>query len=436
MDGMTLDIVAMVFDYILDDTRIPDAMKALIGRLQIPVLKVAMLDRNFFSQKSHPARRLLDVLADASMGWNETEGHDSGLYQKVDEGVQRILSEFDDKLDVFTTVLEDIEGFLLQERHRSVELASRSAHLIQQREQVEVANVVARDEVQSHIFDRKLPESIRSFLYGQWHSVLAMIYTQDGDNTRAWKSAIQTMNELIWSLESKKTPDDRNKLVKMLPGLLKKLDQGLQSISASQETRDQFFSSLVKCHAVAVRAGIPGATDTDAETEAEVAAAPAEPYPPEVEIPETGSSDFEEVQLPETEPPPSPTALEKIAAELDSDNVAEEITIGDVGWLSSRTGKDDDEDEIGAMIKQLRRGTWIDVRQNDGTFSRAKLAWISPLKGIYLFTNRLGQRAMSINADGLAAKFRAGDIHIIDSVPLMDRAVNSLLERLKQQEVT
>ncbi|MCU0842162.1 MAG: DUF1631 domain-containing protein, partial [Thiobacillaceae bacterium] len=61
----------------------------------------------------------------------------------------------------------------------------------------------------------------------------------------------------------------------------------------------------------------------------------------------------------------------------------------------------------------------------------AKLAWVSPLKGMYLFTNRLGQRAMSINADGLAAKLREGRIQIIDNVPLMDRAVNSLLSTLQ-----
>mgnify|MGYP003353079022 CR=1 FL=1 len=64
---MTLDIVALVFDYILDDTRIPDAMKALIGRLQIPVLKVAIADKSFFSHKTHPARQLLDAMGDVAM---------------------------------------------------------------------------------------------------------------------------------------------------------------------------------------------------------------------------------------------------------------------------------------------------------------------------------------------------------------------------------
>ena len=67
-DGLTLDIVTILFDYILDDPAIPDAMKALIGRLQIPMLKVALFDKALFSKKMHPARRLLDALAAAAVG--------------------------------------------------------------------------------------------------------------------------------------------------------------------------------------------------------------------------------------------------------------------------------------------------------------------------------------------------------------------------------
>src|SRR5688572_17908619 len=104
MDVMTLDIVAMLFDYILDDKNIPDAMRALIGRLQIPVLKVAMLDKKFFARKSHPARRLLDVLAQAAIGWSDGDGNDR-LYGKVASLVQQILSDFEEDIAIFAQVL-------------------------------------------------------------------------------------------------------------------------------------------------------------------------------------------------------------------------------------------------------------------------------------------------------------------------------------------
>jgi hypothetical protein len=84
------------------------------------------------------------------------------------------------------------------------------------------------------------------------------------------------------------------------------------------------------------------------------------------------------------------------------------------------------------MVKDLKRGVWIEFKQDDGTVLRAKLAWISPLQGTYLFTNRLGQRAVSINAQGLAAKFRDARAQVINNVSLMDRAVNNVFEHFQK----
>ncbi|TXT16989.1 MAG: hypothetical protein FD132_2624, partial [bacterium] len=243
MDAMTLDIVAMVFDFILDDRRIPDAMKALIGRLQIPVLKVAMLDPAFFSQKTHPARRLLDALAEASMGWNEDEGHESELYRKVDELVQRILNQFDEDMDVFASGLEDFLGFLAEEKQRIDALTSRSAQLLRRREQGELGRIVAHNEVESHLFDQPMPEFIRAFLLGHWEQVLATHCARDGEGGETWNQALRSMDDLIWSVQPKTRQDDR-----------KRLDEGFQVLDTPAEIRDQFFTGLVKCHAMAVRA--------------------------------------------------------------------------------------------------------------------------------------------------------------------------------------
>jgi hypothetical protein len=428
MDAMTLDIVAMVFDYILDDRRIPDAMKALIGRLQIPVLKVAMLDRAFFSQKTHPARRLLDVLAEASMGWNEDEGHESGLYKKVDELVQRVLNQFDEQLDVFTAVLEDFLQYEAGEKRRIDEMAGKSAQVIRIKEQSEIGRIVAHNEVESHLFDHVVPDFIRAFLLGHWEQLLGLHCTRTGEGSDEWTQALRTMDELIWSVTPKKTPEDRKKLVSLLPDLLKRLDQGLATLGTTGQVRDQFFTGLVKCHAVAVRAGLRGASS--APPAPELAPIPVSEPGSEPEF--GGSSEFVEIPVLTDVVDVDPALLEEISAEPEERHVVEEIVIGDVGWLA-RPGEVSEKDEHEVRVQQLKRGTWIEYRLDDGTSARAKLAWVSPLKGIYLFTNRLGQRAMSINAEGLAAKFRAGEVEILDSVPLMERAVNSLLERLQKQ---
>jgi hypothetical protein len=428
MDAMTLDIVAMVFDYILDDRRIPDAMKALIGRLQIPVLKVAMLDRAFFSQKAHPARRLLDVLAEASMGWNEGEGHESGLYKRVDDLVQRILSQFDEKMDIFAEMLEEFLRYQVEEKQRIDLIAGQSAQVIRRREQGEIARVVAHNEVESHLFDQSMPDFIRSFLLGQWEQLLGHYCAVSGEGGEDWLQALRTMDDLIWSVAPKPQAEDRRKLVALLPDLLKRLEKGLKVLGAPRELRDQFFTGLVKCHAVAVRPGLGGGSE--ALPTPDLAPIPApEPAP---YVAESGSMDFMEIPPVAEVTEVDPALLEEISAEPEERHLVEEIVIGDVGWLAGG-GEIAEKDPYEVQVQQMKRGTWIEYQSEDGGSARAKLAWVSPLKGIYLFTNRLGQRAISINAEGLAAKFRDGQAQIIDNVPLMERAVNSLLERLQRK---
>lgn len=423
LDVMTLDIVALIFDYILDDRRVPDAMKALIGRLQIPVLKVAMLDRAFFSQKAHPARRLLDVLAEVSMGWDPQEGHDSGLYRKVDESVQRILNEFDDKLDVFIAVLEDLERYLAEEKRQIDVLTSRGAQILYTREQREVAGIVAQDTIHTQLFSHTVPTLIQDFLYGPWKELLTLIYSQSGEGGEAWKGAVQTIADLIWSVAPKATAEERRLLVQRLPNLLKRLSDGLKAIEHPQPEQDRFFAALVKCHAEAVKNGMHGITP---EAVPAVERAAASPPPPAAEPP----ADFEEIPVQTAAVDVDPKLMQEVSAlpAVSAHVQTEEITLTDVSWLA---GGEPEGDPYDAKVRQLKRGSWIEIRQEDGSFARAKLAWISPMRGLYLFTNRLGQRAMSIHANGLAAKLRAGEIQLLDSVPLMDRAVDALLTKLQ-----
>ncbi len=427
VDAMTLDIVALIFDYILDDHRVPDAMKALIGRLQIPVLKVAMLDKAFFSQKTHPARKLLDILAESSMGWNEDEGHESGLYRKVDELVQRILNEFGEEVDIFSTVLEEYEQYLQEEKARIDELTSRSAQVLYTLEQRELAAIVAQDTIHSHLFGRNVPVLIHDFLYGHWQKLLTRLYHQPGEGSDAWKAALETMADLTWSVGPKLTADERRQLVERLPGLLRRLGDGMQSIDTPAETRDRFFAELVKCHADAVKAGLKGAPAEPVILEDATAARP--PAPLELLATEQ-PMDFEDIPVLTETVEIDPAIRQEIAAVPMSSQHGEleEITLSDVSWLA---GGEPEGDRYDVLVTQLKRGTWIEFQQEDGSLARAKLAWISPMRGIYLFTNRLGQRAMSINAKGLAEQFREGRVQIIDNAPLVDRAVEALLSRLQ-----
>lgn len=413
LDAMTLDIVAMVFDYILDDNRIPDAMKALIGRLQIPVLKVAMLDKAFFSQKSQPARRLLDLLAEAAIGWDATEGHEGGLYRKVDELVERILEKFDDRIDVFSEAVADLNAYLSEERREAAEAAAASVQAIQMREVAGFSQQVAHDEVQSCLVGQPVPTMISAFLMTQWQRMMADVHQKAGPDNPAWKGAIDVMNDLIWSVMPKVDQDARRKLVDMLPGLLRRLDEGISYLGLAQSERDRFFSELVKCHAEAVRAGLLD----EGETLDSMAVPGMEADIPVLSMP----VEFEPVEpIAEAEVPALVETREEVIEEL-----AAEPEIGEAAAAAAEPGAE-------PALDWLKRGSWIAYRQEDGEEVRAKLSWVSPMGGIYLFTNRHGQRAISINAEGLLTKLRDGSVRVLSDAPLMDRAVDSLMERLQQ----
>jgi len=423
VDAMTLDIVAMLFDYILDDRNIPDAMKALIGRLQIPVLKVAMLDKTFFSQKTHPTRKFLDTLAGAAIGWNEEEGHQGGLYKRANDLVQRILNEFEDKVGVFAEMQEELESYLAAEKQRADEQTGRSAQVVQTREQEEIVRIMAHDEVKRRIELHNLPQLIREFLSRQWESVLTLTYQKSGEDSQAWNEALETMDQLIWSVVSKEVPDDRKKLVGLLPNLLKRLQQGMDAIEVTSDERDQFFAKLVRCHADAVKSGL---RTEDEETWQDVE---IDKLAEEAEAVAEAPADFEEITPSPEAPAPDRALIQQISAEaVPADIELEEIPISDVPWQANELQKDDS----GAMVAKLKRGTWIEFVQADGTTSRNKLAWVSPLKGLYLFTNRLGSKALSITPSNLAEKFRSGQAQIINGEALVDRAVSDMMGRLQQ----
>ena len=431
MEAITLDIVVLVFDYILGDSRIPDAMKAMIGRLQIPVLKVTMLDKSFFSQKAHPARRLLDALAEAALGWDPDEGHDSSLYRKVEQIVQRILNQFEDGLDVFIDALNDFQAYLADEKQVSDQLTTRSAQFLRNREQLEIARVVAHDAVLASLLDQKPPASIRDFLLGHWESRLAELHARKGESSPEWNDAVTTMNDLLWSLTPKSDKDERRKLIELLPRLLKRLDGGIHAVGLDKTARDAFFSDLVKCHAVAVKAGFRGEQSTADDDADSLGMTPSDEIPDlsAQKEPVFGPRDFEDIPVIAEAIVPDDALLREIAAAQEISPDIEEITIGDI---HGGTWDEPRDSHFDTLVKDLKRGVWIEFRQDDNSMLRAKLAWISPLQGTYLFTNRLGQRAVSINAQGLAAKFREGRALVIDNVSLIDRAVNNVFEHFQK----
>ena len=449
-DALTIDIVSMLFDFIFDDQRVPDPIKALLGRLQIPVLKAAMLDQAFFSKKSHPTRRLLNSLAEAANGWDEEIRHDSALYLKIDQIVQRINAEFEDDLAVFVQALDTFEHFMQEQESAADALVDVSIDLIETREREQIkeedAQAVAEDAVRARALDAEVPDTVRLFLCQEWIKPLRLAFMQGGSESLAWLTAIGLMDDLIWSVRPKLTRESRQYMVKTLPGLLRRLQEGMISAEIAQSTRDQFMSQLVQCHASAVKAGFQSIAAAPPETEeawkSAVLARQASnhgqmqesavvlPFARLERIQDDGHVKLEIIKAPSGQ------------AKLD----VEEITIGSVNWAEQDEFEDSAEDAVALnpslnlldeaaakhLVAELKPGIWVEFCHDGAETMQAKLKWISPLKSAYLFTDRQGKRAATMPLEKLEAAFRIGSVRIIDELPLLDRAVDNVIETLKQ----
>ena len=166
---MTIEMVAMLFDFIFETKDLPDGIKALLARLQIPVLKAAMLDGAFFAKKSHPSRLLVNELAQAGLGWSPAMGQEDPLYRKIDEIVHQILDNFSDDLAIFDEQREDLEAFLAEEEKAAeaehpVDAPRRSTRGTASRSR----SVVAKAEIEKRIEASPVPNFLASFLRQQW----------------------------------------------------------------------------------------------------------------------------------------------------------------------------------------------------------------------------------------------------------------------------
>lgn len=396
-DNFTIDIVAMLFDYVLDDDHIPATLKALIGRLQIPVLKVALLDRQFFSKKSHPARRLLDEIAGASVGWTNVGAYNQALYFKIDEIVQSVLNDFADDATIFETLLNDLQLFIANHEGEAQTAIDESTQIIETAERAQIGQVVVQDEIKRAMADHVLPDSIVEFMTTIWQQVMLHVYAYHGEQSPVWQSSLKTMQDLIWSVTPKLNTEDRLTLVAMLPELLNQLRDGMNLIQIEPSRREIIFSGLVACHAVAVKAGLQ-----------------AKNLPPDSE--ENMRTAISEQQNVVMDNIPTIESIDAVPEHFD---------------FPADPVDAPEEDEFTEQARALKKGMWVEFLNTDGSKRTARLSWVSSLRGIYLFTNNQGLDAITITLLRLAARFRSGDARIIKTSSLTERAVERLIGKLQ-----
>ncbi|QZA79016.1 DUF1631 domain-containing protein [Deefgea tanakiae] len=386
MDAMTLELIAMLFEHIFDDDRLSDSVKGLIGRLQIPVLKVAMLDASFFASKNHCARLLLDTLAEASLDAPEMEQGEH-RYDKLASIVGNVCSQFVDDVVVFEHALSELEAFLASEARQAEVAAQKDAQELVQHEIAELGIITAQELVNERLGRADVPELVSSFIALYWPKALARSFGAQGEAGAAFIHKLKVMDDLIWSVQAKQGAEERFALVNLLPEMLKTLEDSAREEGMSPEDAKSFFAQLVHCHAAAIRNGLRSSVEVK----------------------------------PQVQAPSSPQAIPVAEPVVEQNQPLPDEALPFAAQSSPA------EPQSALPL----RGEWVEWISEQDDVLRLRLSWISPQETRYLFTNRLGGNGKAFLKQELIDALTLGRVRRLAlEGSLTDRALNELRSNL------
>ena len=393
-DADVIDLVGMIFEYMLNDEAIPNAVKALLSRLHTPFLKVAILDKQFFTQEDHPVRQLLNTLADAGARYVVENDLKRGIFPYMRASVNRILDEFDDQLSIFAEVLAEFEVRLEQLRHTAEVTEQRSREAASGQERLQQSRERAREIIGAAMEGRKLSPAIDQLLRQVWANKLMFILLRDRDGEQSpfWELALRLMEDIIESTDLCADEQALQELRARLPGLQISLREGLDRLASfGNDDSGQLYNLIVDSQCAAL---------DPPRTEAGTVAMTGEPL---LQIMERHERD------------PAGTGAEGIADTPPSPR--EEV-----------------------MLRQLAKvefGTWFEFAATGSQSSRRlKLAWYGQKTGNYMFVDKLGVKAAAITRMELVRGMAAGRTRILDQqrAPFVDRAMEAVRNLLRRGE--
>ncbi len=410
-EELLIDLVALLLDRILQDRQTPERIKRLIARLQVPLLKAALIDRRLFAQSHHPTRQFIDAIADTASGRPEADDPNSAYYQLIVSAISDVETHFQRDFAVFSTAAEKIRAFNAQELARESRRHERATALLQRIEQREMADMQVLMHIRDAVAGIELPEEVTEFLLEPWRKVLVESRVAGApDSTLA--TFQKAITDLVWSLQPKVDLAERQRLVQLLPQLLKTLRSGLLTISWPADKEDAFFALLMQLHSHAVRIG--QRTEWQERAFEQFAARMQT-------LPETNTLDPAAAGL-------GPESLDISPLQLATTIVRNKVHL----TVATQPPSEDRATSLGLSrveaadaVAQMTPGSWIEFKE-DGVARQLKLRWMSPLRTFLLFTDSAGQNAITFTPDLLRGHLENATATLLGNKALTERALGSI----------
>ena len=381
LDGDAVDLVALLFDVLLDGPQFDTQIRQMIGRMLVPYVKVAVKDRRMFLFKEHPARKLLNTVAEACEGNRGEAPQERELLTRVDYTIDRLVAEFNEDVAIFETLEQELRGYMAQHRKRFELAEKRTAEAQRGRERLEHARKAVAEDLDRLRGDRVLPPVIGEFLSRHASHHLSQVALRDGRDAPRYGEGMQAVVQLLEAFDQT-VSGNAAETAPPLPeaGLLAILGSAGCAGEGAQAALDALRDALSRLFA--------GQAALDDDTR----------MPPQAELPD-----------PAPLPPEPEPRLEVVAGTAGLDF--------DAAML--------------ARIRKLQVGDWIQLAASDGHFAPAKVSWISPISSRLLLVNRRGIRVLVASVEELAVMAKLSKVALREGENAFEDAMHQVVGRLQ-----
>ena len=399
VERATIEIVALLFQSILTEERIPASVRVWFARLQMPVLRVAVSEPDFFATVDHPARKLIDRMGACVMGFDATGRAVADLLEKEIKRVVQVVEAYPDTgRRVFQTVLTEFEKFLEHYFKNQNEASRKGVSLAQQVEQRETLAIQYTIELRKMLNEMPVQEGVREFLFQVWADVMAMTAVKAGIQSDQTKAMKRVAADLIWSASAKVSREERAEVIRRLPPLLKTLREGMENAGVPVDKQDEHIQRLNNSLAAAF-----------------TAKAAVIPHERLEEL--MGRLETLEELLPEAA---DVEIDESMVLDLSGHESSELEVVGEGGSMPTPA--------MVAWARELQVGSWymLDYRNRN---EAVQLAWQGLRKQLTLFVSPQG-RGILFQQHRLAAFLQAGLLVPAQDESLTVKATRSALAKL------
>ena len=399
VERATIEIVALLFQSILMEERIPAVVRVWFARLQMPVLRVAVSEPDFFATVDHPARRLIDRMGACVMGFDATSRAVADTLEKEIKRVVQVVEAYPDTgRRVFQTVLTEFEKFLEHYFKNENETTRKGVSLAQQVEQRETLAIQYTIELRKMLNEVPVQEGVREFLFHVWADVMAMTAVKHGAQGVETKAMKRVAADLIWSASAKVSREERAEVIRRLPPLLKTLREGMDHASITADKQDEHIQKLNNSLAAAFTAKT-----------AAIAPERLEELMGRLETLEELLPDTDDIEIDES-----------LVLDLSGHESSELEVVGEGGSMPTPA--------MLAWARELQVGGWymLDYRSRN---EAVQLVWQGMRRQLTLFVSPHG-RGILFQQNRLAAFLQAGLLVPAQDESLTVRATRSALAKL------